>query len=212
MSTFKVALNNIDQGLLDKDPGTAVAGAGPHQNGVGSQINPSLQRSVYIMGPNRVNRLLKDGDTFVDCNYWKRFAYPQVPRNEAFIEVVSDDGSVYSDIPSENTFPAVFRPGTAGVIAAGAGPDDTNMTLDVVTTHGGPATFVQITNLDASDSIQVRLNGIAGATFTLQANSSQIFNAGDLQVTEIAFDNSASGTAEVDSLEVLLSVRSVCNS
>lgn len=212
MSVFRVALNNVEQGLLDKDPSTAVAGAGPHQNGVGNMINPSLQRSVYVMGPNLINRLLVDGATFSDCNYWKRFAYPQVPLNEAIIEVVTDDGSVYSDNPAENTFPVVFQPGTAGVIAAGDGPDDTNMALDIVGTYGGFASFVQITNTDASDSIQVRLNGVAGATFTLAADSTQIFNAGDLSISEIAFDNSASGAAEVDAVEVLLSVRSVCTS
>ena len=212
MSVFKVALNNINQGLLDRDPSTATAGLGPHQNVCGSQIDPSIQRTVYVMGPNLVNRKLTDGTTFTDCNYWKKFAYPQVPYNEAFIEVVTDDGSVYSDIPSENTYPVVFRPGTSGVIADNAGPDDTNMTLDITGTYGGFASFVQITNSDSSDSVQVRLNGLSGATFTLAADSTQIFNAGDLSISEIAFDNSASGAGEVDSVEVLLSIRSVCNS
>lgn len=212
MSVFKVALNNVNQGLLDKDPSTAVAGAGPHESGTGSQISPSLQRSVYVTGPNLVNRLLIDGATFTDCNYWKRFAFPQVPYNEAFIQVVSDDGSVYSDVPGENTYPVVFKPGTGGVIAAGAGPDDTNMTLDIAGDYGGFASFVQITNTDGTDSVQVRLNGLTGATFTLAADSTQIFNAGDLSISEIAFDNSASGTAEINAVEVLLSIRSVCNS
>ena len=212
MSVFRVKLNNVNQGLLDRDPSTAVAGLGPHQNVGGDQMSVSKQRSVYVMGPNRKNRLLVDGATFTDCNYWKRFAYPTVPYNEAFIEVVTDDGSVYSDIPGENTFPVVWKPGTDGVIAAGADPDATNMTLDIAGTYGGFASFVQITNTDGTDSIQVRLNGLAGATFTLAADSTQIFNSGDLSVSEIAFDNSASGTAEVDAVEVILSVRSVCNS
>lgn len=212
MSVFRVALNNIHQGKLDKDPTTAVAGAGPHQGGVGSMINPSLQRTVYVMGPNRVNRLLKDGETFTDCNYWKRFAFPQVSLEDAIVEVVEDDGSVYSDIASENTFAVTFLPGDGGVIGAGDGPDDENMTFNIMEQYGSFATFVQMTNLDDTNSVQVRLNGVSGATFTLGAGSTQIFNAGDLSVSEIAFDNSASGAAEVDSVEVLISVRSICRS
>ena len=86
MSVFRVRLSNSRQGLLDV-----------YDN----------QRSAYIMGPNRVNRKLKDGETFVDSNYWKRFAYPQVPLEEAFIEVVEDDGTVYSDKVQDNTSPKV---------------------------------------------------------------------------------------------------------
>jgi hypothetical protein len=52
MSVFKVKLNNSRQGLLDV-----------YEN----------QRSAYIMGPNRVNRKLKDGEVFTDCNCpWRR--------------------------------------------------------------------------------------------------------------------------------------------
>jgi hypothetical protein len=83
MSTFKVKLTQGDQGNLDT-------------NLVSSN---SIQRSVYVMGPHKTNRLLKDGTTFTDSNYWKRFAYPQVSKEQAIVEVVSDDGSVYVDGP-----------------------------------------------------------------------------------------------------------------
>ena len=58
MSVFRVRLTNNRQGLLDV-----------YDN----------QRTAYIMGPNRINRVLKDGEVFTDCNYWKRFAHPPLP-------------------------------------------------------------------------------------------------------------------------------------
>jgi hypothetical protein len=66
MSVFRVKLQNVDQGKLDINPVTSAA------------FTTSKQRTIYAMGPKKVNRKLADGDTFTDCNYWKRFAYPQV--------------------------------------------------------------------------------------------------------------------------------------
>ena len=54
MSVFRVRLTNSRQGRLDV-----------YDN----------QRSAYITGPNRINRKLKDGEIFTDCNYWKRFEH-----------------------------------------------------------------------------------------------------------------------------------------
>jgi hypothetical protein len=203
MSVFRVALNNREQGLLDLDPGTATPGAVTGQ-GLGDQINPSIQRQVYVMGPNLINRLMVDGETFSDCNYWKRFAYPQVELEDAIVEVVSDDGSVYSDIPEENTFPA------ATTLSCVAGTTFTDNEWDILTTYGGPAVFTQITN-NGAGSVQVRLNGLSGATFTLGAGDTQIFNNGDLSVTKIQIDNSASGATDAD-VDILASIRSVCSS
>lgn len=203
MSVFKVALNNAEQGLLDLDPSTASANQVTSQ-GLGSQFNPSIQRGVYIMGPNLVNRLLIDGSTFTDCNYWKRYAFPQVPLNEAFIEVVTDDGSIFSDVPSENTFPKVFD-----LVAAG-GSTFTDNQADIVGTTGGFATFAQITN-NGSGAIKVRLNGLTDAIFDLGAGDTQVFNSGDLQITLIEIDNSVSGASSA-AVQIITSVRSVCNS
>lgn len=200
MSVFRVKLQNTQQGLLDVDMVTGLPNA------------TSKQRTITVTGPNHIQRRLTDGETFTDSNYWKQFAYPQVPLNEAFIEVVTDDGSVYSEIEDENVFPVVWTPGTAGVIDAGAAPDDDNMSLDIVSEYGAPAKFVQIKNSDSSDGIKVKLNGSTDAVFTLEANSTQIFNSGDLVVTKIEFDNSASGTNEVNAVEVILSVKSKSNS
>lgn len=211
MSVFRVKLNNIEQGLLDLDPSTAsptpVGGAGG-QPYLGSQMDPSIQRTIYVTGPNLTYRKLNDGDTFTDCNYWKRFAYPQVPLEFAFIEVVTDDGSIYSDNPDENTFPVTIGGGAPYTVAI-ADTFATNF-VDIVATYGSYAVFTQIKNLGtlATQDIQVQLNGSASAIFTLAAGDTQIFNMGDLTVTHLAFQG---GTADTD-IEIILSLRSVCNS
>lgn len=197
MSVFRVNLNNVNQGLLDLDPSG--------ESGVGSQFSTSIQRSVYVMGPGKTNRLLTDGQTFTDCNYWKKFAYPQVPYNEAFITVVTDDGSVYSDVPGENTYPKVYD------ITATAGTSYTDNQADILTDTGGYAVFAQITNTHATNDVKIRLNGVATAIFDLSGNTTQVFNAGDLSVSLIEIDNSASGAADT-AVQILLSVKSVCNS
>lgn len=200
MSVFRVKLSNPKQGLLDKDPTT------------GLPFATSLQRTIFVTGPKKIQRRLADGETFTDCNYWKRFAYPQVALEDAFIEVVTDDGSVYSDDNSENTFPVVWKPGVAGAVAAGTASTGTNMSLDIVATYGGPAMFVQLKNTDGSHAIKVKLNGSSSAIITLEANSTQIFNSGDLVINKLEFDNSFSGAGVVDTVEVLMSVKSVMNS
>ncbi|MHA2043246.1 MAG: hypothetical protein ACW99G_00545 [Candidatus Thorarchaeota archaeon] len=204
MSVFKVALNNVDQGLLDLDPSTASAGAVTGQ-GLGSQMQPSIQRGVYIMGPNLVNRLLIDGETFTDCNYWKKFAYPQVPLNEAFVSVIDDDGSIYSDVASENTYPKVYDRTIAGGDTFG------DNEIDIVGDTGGFASFAQITNNGSGPDIKVRLNGLTDAAFDLAAGDTQVFNSGDLSISLIEFDNTASGASDAD-VQVILSIRSICNS
>ena len=200
MSVFRVKLQNSNQGNLDIDPST------------GLPFTTSKQRTIMVTGPRRIQRQLSDGETFTDSNYWKQFAYPQVPLEQAFIEVVTDDGSVYSDVATENVFPVVWLPGDDGVIADGDTYDDDNMALDIVSEYGAPATMVQMQNSDGSNNIRVRLNGSTDAVFTLASNSTQIFNNGDLVVTKIEFDNSFSGSSQVNAVEVLLSVKSASNS
>lgn len=200
MSVFRVKLANTNQGRLDVNPLT------------GLPVTTSSQRSIMVTGPNRIQRQLMDGETFTDCNYYKQFAYPQCALEDAFIEVVTDDGSVYSTVASENVYPVVWAPGADGVIGAGDGIDDENMSLDIVSTYGGTAVFVQIQNTDNSNSVKVKLNGSSTAIFTLGTNSTQIFNHGDLVISKIEFDNTASGASAVNAVEVILSLKSTINS
>lgn len=211
MSVFRVKLNNVNQGLLDLNPSTARSAYGQNAvtgQGLGNQMNPSIQRGVYVMGPNLSNRLLIDGETFTDCNYWKQFAYPQVPYNEAFIEVVTDDGSVWSSNSSENVFPKVYDLS----VSAGTTYTDSGNYADILADTGGHAVFAQITNKDESQDIKMRLNGVTDAIVDLPANSTQVFNAGDLSLTKIELDNSVSGASGPVEVQIVLSVRSVCNS
>lgn len=204
MSVFRVKLNNVNQGRMDLDPSTASAISGGDFTDLGSQFTTSKQRTIYVTGPNRTYRKLKDGDTFTDCNYWKRFAYPQVALSEAFIEVVTDDGSVWSDVSSENTFPKVYD------LTVVAGSDFEDNVVDILGDTGGHAVFVQIAN-QGSTAVRVRINGVADAIFDLAASETQVFNSGDLAVTKLEFLNVVSGGSDSD-IQVLLSVKSIANS
>lgn len=194
MSTFRVKLQNVKQGLLDMNPLTWVAGASYGQ--LGSPFATSLQRQVFVAGPRRTYRLLVDGETFDDCNYWKQFAYPQVEWEKAFIEVVTDDGSVYSDIPEENTFAAGATVTTTALYADNA--------IDFVGTYGGPASMLMVQNLGAG-AMYGELNGDSNVTFHLAANATQIFNHGDLAITELRLK----GDAATPDVSWIASIRSV---
>lgn len=203
MSVFRVKLQHTGyQGQLDLNPSTATpVSAG---QGLGTPFTSSIQRTIYVAGPGRTYRKLYDGQTFSDCNYWKRFAYPQIERDHAFIEVLTDDGSVYSDVASENTFAKVYD------LTIAAGTAFTDNVVDILGDTGGHAVFVQIAN-QGSTAVRVRVNGTADAVFDLGASETQVFNSGDLSVTKLEFINAVSGGADAD-VQVLLSVKSVCNS
>ncbi len=198
MSVFQVQLNNVKQGLLDLDPSTDVAG---HTYGnLGTAFATSKQRQIYVAGPHRTYRLLVDGATFTDCNYWKRFAYPQVDYQFAFIKVVTDDGSVYSDVPSENV--SVHG---ATITTTTSFADNI---IDFVNTYGGPATFLQVQNRgSSSDLVTGQLNGDANVTFVLAAGDTQVFNVGDMMITMLKLKGSGSISANW-----LASVKSTINS
>jgi hypothetical protein len=176
MSVFRVRLSNSRQGLLDV-----------YDN----------QRSAYITGPNRINRKLKDGETFVDCNYWKRFAYPQVPLEEAFIEVVEDDGTVYSDQVQDNTYPKVYN------ISAAAGSSFDDNRADIEGDSGSFALFAQITNR-GEEGVRVRLNGLDSAVINLPAGSTQVFNVGEMTIALLEVENASESVVDV---QIVVSIR-----
>lgn len=195
MSVFRVKLNNTGQGTLDVNSATGV------------QFATSIQRTALIMGPNRKQRLLKDGDEFTDCNYWKRFAYPQMSLEEAFIQVVEDDGSVYSDVASENVYLRVWTLNTS------QGDTYEDQQADIIGDTGSHAVFCQITNLatDEGDDVRIRINGSANAIFDLKAGQTQVFNVGELSVTLVEVDNTQSGVGDV-TVQILASIASNCSS
>ena len=127
MSIFQVCLNNGVQGNLDVIGSTSTAGGVPIVDTVSTgaptgivtagtlpstqSVYSSLQRTVYIMGPRKINRELKDGTTFTDCNYWKRYCDAAITTGggatsqTAILRCIYDDGTVWSDDQSENSFP-----------------------------------------------------------------------------------------------------------
>ena len=190
MSEFRVKLNNSKQGTMDVNPATQ------------SQFSTSVQRTIFVQGPGRKYRKLFDGEEFVDCNYWKQFAYPQVGEDQAFIEVISDDGSIYSENPAENNFPSVY---TLTVSPSSAYEDNV---IDIAGDTGAFSNFVQITNF-GDNQINIKLNGLDSAIFVLGQQETQVFNSGDLLVTKLEFTNTISGAVDAD-VQVLCSIRRLC--
>jgi len=189
MSTFKAQLTNTAQGLLDT---------------AGQNAGSSVQRTVYIMGPNKTNRKLTDGQTFTDCNYFKQYCYPQVPLDQAILTLVSDDGSPWTDIPEENVAPKSY----SLTLTSTRTYTDAGMSADILGDTGGYATFCQVT---PTVNCKMRINGNVNAIMSLTANSTQIFNPGDMTISKLEFDNSASG-ASTGSVAITVSTRVIPNS
>ena len=191
MSVFRVKLNNAAQGALDINPSTLL------------EFDTSIQRTIFVTGPKRIYRKLVDGDTFTDCNYWKKFAYPQMPYDQAFIEVVTVDGSIYSENDEENNYPSVYN------LTVNDGSAFGDNEADIIGDTGSAANFVQITNVTGGGDVRVKLNGLTGAIFDLYSGDTQVFNYGDLAVTKLNFDNSSGSNADI---QIIVSVKSSCNS
>jgi hypothetical protein len=197
MSVFQVKLNNNSQGRLDLDPSTNTSET---YGALGTPFTTSKKRSIYVAGPNRSYRKLNDGDTFTDCNYWKRFTSDVMGAEHSFISVVTDDGSIYSDVAEENTFSV----GATEVLTTALA----DTVVDFVTDHGGAAKFLMVQNLDASIKITGELNGDTNITFTIAAGETMMFNQGDMVITMLRLKG-ASGTP---SASYIASIKSVCNS
>ena len=179
MSTFTVKLNQAGvQGQLDTYP---VAG-------VMTQPTTSLQRTVYIMGPDKHNYLLKDGDSFTGNNYWLRYVSTnqtggQARPEDAILYCTSNDGSTYSD-DGDNITTVVLSETIEAVGGAG-----TWETVDIVGSYGGYAKFVQIVSDKAT--VIYRINGNTTASFTLAANTPVVYEPGELNWSSISFNNYA---------------------
>jgi hypothetical protein len=185
MSVFQVSLNSFGSTPVSNVFFTPLAGT----NGDGAALTP---RTIYAPGPNKINRVLKDGDIFTDCNYWKRFAYPALPLDQAWISVVTDDGSTYDDFEPNGGVQTV---GTSITAAAGSSYATSGNQFTILATYGNPASFVQLTNTSGSIPVQVRLNGVTTAVFTLAAATTQMFNMGDLQIGLIEIANAGGSSA-----------------
>jgi hypothetical protein len=208
MSVFKVSLNNAAQGLLDRDPTT------------GGQSTVSKQRTVFIQGPGNIHRTLFDGDTFSDCNYYKKFCYPQVSLADAILTILSDDGSIFIEGPTaaadgSNTTLRVYNLVPVQDSVADDVPDTTatgyadGNVADIYGDTGSYAVYTQITNGGSVDLL-VRINGSDSSVFTLAAGDTQVYNHGDLLISKIEFGN-ASGSTDGE-VQIQVSVRTTVRS
>jgi len=155
---------------------------------------------MFVSGPNGVYRELVDGSYFTDCNYWKRFAYPQVSRENAIVEVISDDGSIFSNDPSENTFPVVTNVTTVTTSIVEA--------INYLTLYNSFASFIQISN-NGGDDVVCELNGLPSAQLTIPNGHTQTFNNGDLQITSLGFSATIGGSTSV---QIIAGVKSISHS
>lgn len=185
-------------------PSASTLGAGyatdPAYN---STTGKSIQKTMEVTGPNLIRRRLYDGETFTSTNYWKRFAPTSeggsMPAETAFIHIVTDDGSPWSDTnPSVNKFSRVV----SRTLVAGSTYTTENNQIDILGTYGAVATYTQIT---VDGSCSVRLNSSSSAEMDLTSGT-QFFDDGDLPLTSLAFDNSDSGASDV-ALEVVMTLQ-----
>lgn len=186
MSVFRVSLNNFRQGTLDVNPQT------------GTEFATSIQRTAYVPGPNKTWRKLKDGTTFTDNNYWKRYAYPQMPLEEAFIVVVSDDGAIYND-GSSDAAPIVYN------LTLTDGSSFVDNFIDLIEDQNSYAVFTQINN-GGNGECSIKINGSDNAIFYLGPGETQVFNHGDLSITKLEFANSSGETLDI---QVIASIKSI---
>lgn len=210
MSVFQCTLTNRTGGPVlagDFAPGGTGGQGGARLTGQGGldevaqTTGTSIQRTAYIMGPNRINRKLTDGQQFTDCNYYKRYcAAPVGPLtpDTAILTIVTDDGSVWID-GQTSTFPRVYD---VTVPDNTTFAQNTALAIKVLSDNGGPAVFTQITV--SGTSVQVRLNGLATAVQTIGTSAVQIYDKNDLQITLIEFQNSSLSTAAT--VEVVVAV------
>jgi hypothetical protein len=175
-------------------------------NSIQGKLSGASQRSAYIMGPTRRIRELRDGEQFTDCNYWKRFAYPQTSLENAFIEVIQDDGTQYIDsdprAPQPNNFPKVYD------ITAEANSDYEDNIADIYGDTGGSAVFAQITN-KSEDLVKIKLNNLSDAVIDLPGSSTQSFQAGDVSIGVVQVKNENQSSVDV---QILVSIAIVPNS
>jgi hypothetical protein len=125
-----------------------------------------------------------------------------VPLEEAFIEVVEDDGTIYSDVISENSYPKVYN------ITAAAGSGFSSNKADIAADSGSFALFAQITN-KGSEQVRIRLNGLNSAIIDLDSGSTQTFNPGELAIGSIEIENQSSDPVLV---QIVVSIRVVSSS
>ncbi len=208
MSIFRVALDQGkiagqgNQGNLEPTAGLVT------YNGV----TASSQRTVYVMGPKKMNRLLKDGDTFTDCNYWKRFVSSTnggtSTDDNAFLKIVSDDGGVWSDDVKESVVVVQENVSIQTAFGGSTWLDNANNAIagngviDILATYGGYAYFVTV--IGGANATKVVLNPggslvspSGGTQLDIPAGGTLSLNNGDLLVGRIGIQGTPGNTGKI---------------
>jgi hypothetical protein len=131
-------------------------------------------------------RTFKDREVFEGSNYWKRYCSPSMPQKDAYLIIIEDDGTIYSEDDSENNQPFIVTK----KVAAGSSYDDEGNEIDLMKEQGTFATFVLIRNKNSSQEINVKINGSKNAILELDGNDEISFDKGDIPISKLNFDNS----------------------
>jgi len=182
MSKFTVRLNQAGvQGQLDVSMTTGIMNA------------TSNQRTVYIMGPDKQNYLLRDGQSFTGNNYWLRYvstaqggsAQPGQDFLYFAAYAMDYDGGAWSDVSSNMATTTLIQPVVAG----------TPVTIDFLGAYGGIAKFLQMAVSGGSANISYYINGSSSIAGTLA--SAVIFEPGDVNWTSVRLSNTAGGSGTI---------------
>lgn len=147
----------------------------------------SIQRSFYAMGPDKTSRKLKDGDIFNDVNYWKRFAFPVLPLDQAFIVVLNDDQTIWNDNPIDNHFPASYN------FNVNDNTDYSSNVADILNDYGSLAVSIQIQVTGSGTAPIFRFNG--SATYAIAPGFISIFDNSKFPTSKIEINNQQAGHA-----------------
>jgi len=167
MSTFQVILAKFERGTTSREA--------------------FGQQTVSLPTPqNKGERTFKDREVFEGSNYWKKYCSPSMPQKDAFLIIVEDDGTIYSEDDSENNQPFIVTK----KVAAGSSYNDEGNEIDLMKEQGTFATFVLIRNKNSSQEVNVKINGSKNAILELDGNDEISFDKGDIPISKLNFDNS----------------------
>jgi|GEM_PF-5182251 len=192
MSKFTVRLNQTGvQGQMDVSMTTG-------------QINAtSNQRTVYIMGPDKQNYLLRDGQSFTGNNYWLRYVSTAqggkaLPGQDFLYFAAYTAGAVYDpgamDYDGGAWSDVTDNMATTSLnVAVVAG---TPQTVDFLGKYGGIAKFLQM--LADGTGVTYKINGSTVSAGSVSNSATTIFEPGDINWTSITFTNGNGGSGTVN--------------
>ncbi len=136
---------------------TGSNGNGGYTSG-GVWSETSVQMTMYAPGAKLTNRVLRDGQVFQDCNYWKQFTAANAGVSQAFIEVLVDDGVPY--VSGKTSYQTVVYTLTAAHNSAFS-----SNVVNILNDYGVPADSVSVTV--TGEDVVMRINGSSSSDMTV---------------------------------------------